>query len=84
MKRLKLSEPVGLDNIPGFLIKSCSGILIRILRHTSIFNLSLTQQYFPAAWKEAAIVAAFKGGNRAAVSTTEPFLYSIISLSCLN
>jgi hypothetical protein len=47
IKRLKPSKSVGLD-IPGFIIKGCSAIFMPILRH--IFNLSLTQQYFPAAW----------------------------------
>jgi hypothetical protein len=30
--------------------------------------LSLTQQYFPAAWKEAAIVPVLKRGNHTAVN----------------
>jgi hypothetical protein len=51
----------GLDDIPGFIIKGCSSIFIHILRH--IFNLSLTQQYFPSAWKEAAVVPVFKRGG---------------------
>jgi hypothetical protein len=38
----------------GFIIKGCSSIFIPLRRH--IFNLSLTQRYFPAAWKEAAVV----------------------------
>jgi hypothetical protein len=39
IKRLTLSKSVGLDDIPGFVIKGCSDIFIPILRH--IFNLSL-------------------------------------------
>jgi hypothetical protein len=50
IRRLKPSKSVGLDDIPGFIIKGCSSIFIPILRH--IFNLSLTQHYFPSAWKE--------------------------------
>jgi tRNA G37 N-methylase TrmD len=34
--------------------------------------LSLTQQYFPAAWKEVAVVPVFKNGNHAAVSNYRP------------
>jgi hypothetical protein len=34
--------------------------------------LSLTQQYFPAAWKEAAVVPAFKRGNHVAVNNYRP------------
>jgi hypothetical protein len=37
-----------------------------------IFNLSLTQQYFPAAWKEAAVVPVFKIGINSAVSNYRP------------
>jgi hypothetical protein len=40
IKRLKPSKSVGLDDIPGFIIKGCSAIFIPILKH--IFNLSLT------------------------------------------
>jgi hypothetical protein len=57
-------------NIPGFIIKGCSAIFIPTLRH--IFNLGLTQQYFPAAWKEAAVVPVFKRGNHAAMSNHRP------------
>jgi hypothetical protein len=61
VKRLKPSKSVGLDDIPGLIIKGCSAIFIHILRH--IFNLSLTQQYFPTAWKEAAVVPVSKRGS---------------------
>jgi hypothetical protein len=70
IKRLKPSKSVRLDDIPGFNIKCCSAIFIPILKH--IFNLSLTQQYFPAAWKEAAAVPVFKRGNHAAMSNYRP------------
>jgi hypothetical protein len=70
IKRLKPSKSVGLDDISGFIIKGCSAIFIPILRH--IFNLSLTQQYFPAAWKEAAVVPVFKRGNHAVMSNYRP------------
>jgi hypothetical protein len=70
IKRLKPSKSVGIDDVPGFIIKGCMAIFIPILRH--IFNLSLTQQYFPAAWKEAAVVPVFKKGNRASVSNYRP------------
>jgi hypothetical protein len=70
IKRLKPSKTVGLDDIPGFVIKRCSVIFIPTLRH--IFNLSLTQQHFPTVWKEAAIVLVFKSGNRASASNYRP------------
>jgi hypothetical protein len=69
-KRLKPSKSVGHDDIPGFIMKGSSHIFIPVLKH--IFNLSLTQQYFPAVWMEAAIVPIFKRGNHAAVSNYGP------------
>jgi hypothetical protein len=62
IKRLKPSKSVGLDDIPGFIMKGCSAIFI------PVSFLSLTQQYFPAAWKEAAVVPVFKRGNHAVMS----------------
>jgi hypothetical protein len=35
--------------------------------------VSLTQQYFPAAWKEAAVEPVFKRGNHAAISILNNF-----------
>jgi hypothetical protein len=70
IKRIKPLKSVGLDDIPGFIIKGCSAIFIPILKH--VFNLSLTQQYFPAAWKKAAVVPVFKRGNHAAMSNYRP------------
>jgi hypothetical protein len=75
VKRPKSSKSVGLDDIPGFVIKGCSGIFIPILRHT--FNLSLPRQHFPTSWKEAAIVPVFKRGSPAAASNYRPI--SILS-----
>jgi hypothetical protein len=70
IKKLKPSKSVGLDDVPGFIIKGCADIFVPILRH--IFNLSLTQRYFPTVWKEAAIVPIFKRGSHAAVSNYRP------------
>jgi hypothetical protein len=70
LKRLKPSKSVGLDNIPGFIIKGCSAILVPVLKH--IFNLSLSQQYFPALWKQAAVVPILKKGNSAFVNNYRP------------
>jgi hypothetical protein len=61
---------VGLYDIPGFIIKGCSAIFIPILRH--ILNSSLTQQCFPAAWKETAVVPVFKRGSHATMSNYRP------------
>jgi hypothetical protein len=86
IKRLKPSKCVGLDDIPGFIIKCCSAIFTPILRH--IFNLSLAQQYFPAAWKEAAVVPVFKRQSRhhEHLQThfySQQFLYCLIHYSKL-
>jgi hypothetical protein len=70
IKRPKPLKSLGLEDIPDFIIKGCSAIFIPILRH--IFNLSLNQQYFSAAWKEAAIVPVFKRDNHAAMSNYRP------------
>jgi hypothetical protein len=70
IRRLKPSKSVGLDDIPGFVIKGCSAIFIPILRH--IFNLNLTQQHSPTVWKEVTIVPVFKRGNHAAATNYTP------------
>jgi hypothetical protein len=70
IKRLKPSKSVELDDISVFVIKSCSVIVIPILRH--IFNWSLTQQYFPTVWREETVVPVFKGGIHTAVSNYRP------------
>jgi hypothetical protein len=54
LKRLRPSWTVGLDGTPSFVIKGCSEIFIPVLKH--LFNLRLSQQYFPTEWKQAAIV----------------------------
>jgi hypothetical protein len=64
IKKLKPPTPAGLEDIPGFVVKGCS------LRR--MFNLSITQQYFPDVWKEVALVPIFKRGNHAAVSNYIP------------
>jgi hypothetical protein len=70
LKRLKPSKSVGLDNIPGFIIKGCAPIFVPIFKH--IFNLSLSQQYFPTLWKQAAVVPIPKKGNSASVNSYRP------------
>jgi hypothetical protein len=82
IKRLKPLQSVRLDDIPGFNIKGCLAIFIPILRH--ILNFSLTQQYFSAAWKEAAVVPVFKRGNHTTMSNYRPISILKISLNCLN
>jgi hypothetical protein len=70
LRRLRPSRSVGLDDIPSFVIRGWSEIFVPVLKH--IFNLSLTQNYFPAVWKQAAVVPVFNKGNTASVSNCRP------------
>jgi hypothetical protein len=70
LRRLRPSKSVGLDDIPSFVIKVCSEIFVPVLKH--IFNISLTQHYFPTVWKQAAVVPVFKKSNTASVSNYRP------------
>jgi hypothetical protein len=70
IKRLRPSKSVGVDDIPGFIIKGCTDIFVPILKH--IFNLSLSQHYFPSLWKQAAIVPVLKKGKSTSVSNYTP------------
>jgi hypothetical protein len=45
--RLKPSKSVGVDDIPGFIIKGCTNIFVPVLKH--IFNISLSRQYYFSA-----------------------------------
>jgi hypothetical protein len=58
LRCLRPSKSVGLDDIPSFVMKGCSEIFVPVLK--DIFNLSLTQNYFPTVWKQAAVVPVFK------------------------
>jgi hypothetical protein len=58
LRRLRPFKSVGLDNIPSFVVKGCSKITVPVLKH--IFNVSLTQHYFPTIWKQAAVVPVLK------------------------
>jgi hypothetical protein len=71
IKRLRPSKSVGIDDIPGFIIKGCTDIFVPVLKH--IFNLSLSQQHFPTLWKQAVL----KKGKCSSVSNYRP-----ISLLC--
>jgi hypothetical protein len=72
IKRLKPSKSLGVDAIPGFIIKGFTDIFVPVLKH--MFNLSLSQQYFLTLWKQAAIVPFFKTGNCASVSNYRPII----------
>jgi hypothetical protein len=70
INRLKPSKAVGLDDIPRFVIKGCSDVFVPVLKHN--FNLSLSQQYFPTLWKQAAIIPVLKKGKSTSASNYRP------------
>jgi hypothetical protein len=70
IRRLKPSKSVGLDGIPGFIIKGCIDTFVPLSKY--IFNLSLCQQLSPASWKQAAIVRIFKKGNSSLLASYRP------------
>jgi hypothetical protein len=51
LKNLRACKSFGDGDIPIFVITDCSIIFVPVLK--SIFNLSLSQKYFPALWKQA-------------------------------
>jgi hypothetical protein len=59
-------KSVGVHDITGFIIKGCTDRVVPALKR--IFNLSLSQQYFPTIWKQAATVLVSKKGNRSSDS----------------
>jgi hypothetical protein len=70
IKCLRPSKSVGPDGIPSFIIKGCSTIFAPLFKYT--FNLSLSQEHFPAQWKKAVIVPSLKKGNTSFVSNYRP------------
>jgi hypothetical protein len=66
IKLLRPSTSVGVDDVPGFIIKGCTDIFVLILKH--IFNLNLSQQFLPTLWNQAAIVLVLKKGKSTSVS----------------
>jgi hypothetical protein len=84
IKRLKPSKSVGAGDIPGFIIKEFTDIFVSALKHS--FNRSLSQQHFPALWKQAAI-ASVRKKKKATVpllAITDQYLLSIIFPNYLN
>ena len=65
VKRLRRVKSAGLDDISGFIIRSCSTILLPILKY--IFNPSVSPKHFPTQWKQSVIVSVYKKDNNASV-----------------
>lgn len=70
---LSSSKSVGVDGIPGFILKGCKDILAPVLTH--IFNISIQSGIFPSTWKTSIIIPIHKSGNK-----TSPQNYRPISL----
>ena len=58
------STCVGLLDMPGFIIKGSSTVLVSVLQ---IYLQSVFQKLFPAQWKQAVIVLVYKKGSNACV-----------------
>ena len=62
MKSLKRKKAVGIDQIPGFILKDCTRVLAIPL--TYIVNLSLSNGQVPSDWKTAKITPVYKSGTK--------------------
>jgi hypothetical protein len=69
-KRLRQTKSVSPDNIPRFIIKGRSTILLPVLRH--IFSLSAPQQHLPTEWMQSVIVPVYRKRNKACVRNYNP------------
>ena len=70
---LKSTKSCGLDNIDSFVIKLAKNELVPAITH--IVNLSISQETFPKAWKNAKIIPLHKKNER-----TEPKNYRPVAL----
>ena len=61
LKQLKTNKAVGLDNMPGRLLKVSAPIIVPSL--TYIYNLSLSTSTFSNVWKAAKVTPLFKSGD---------------------
>ena len=74
-KRLKNKLTAGVDQVPSFVVKDCIGAMASPLCY--LFNLSVTQGYFPSCWKTARITPIFKKGDKSDLHNYRP-----ISILC--
>ena len=58
LNNLKASKTCGLDGITACLIKDCGDAIVAPLLH--IFNLSISENKFPSAWKTSFATPLFK------------------------
>ena len=71
----------GMDGVTTHLLKECaSGIAVSL---SDLFNRSFAEQRFPAAWKDALVVPAFKRGDRSSLTNYRPIaLLSSVGKVC--
>ena len=62
LTKLSLRKGTGLDDIPCKLLQMSAEVIAPSL--TSIFNRSITAEYFPTEWKLAKVSQVFKSGKR--------------------
>lgn len=58
VERLRPTKSVAPDDIPRFIIKGHSTILVPVLEH--IFSLCVSQQHLPTEWMRSVIVPVYK------------------------
>jgi hypothetical protein len=75
IKSLRPSKSVGVDDVPGFITKGCTDILVPIFKY--VFNLSVSPHYFPTLWKQAANVPVLKKAKVPLLAIRGQHLFSI-------
>ena len=75
ISKIKPNKALGLDKIPGKLLKDTAAVVTPFLN--LIFNLSLAEGIFPSDWKNAKVSPIYKSGNRDECSNYRPI--SILS-----
>ena len=70
VKEINTSKSSGLEHLSSFVVKEVFGILVKEVTH--MFNLSITNSIFPAAWKSALVIPIPKTGDLTAVKNYRP------------
>jgi hypothetical protein len=65
VKRLRQIQSVWRNDIPGFIIKECSVILMLVLKY--IFNLRVSQQHLLTQSKLSEMMSVYNQGDKASV-----------------